>query len=76
VNVITVTVFLNCLNKLLRGAEAFEHQKLFLILSAVSALMALVFYIYRDEIYGWVKIIEGEGGITWTDEQQSLLEET
>jgi uncharacterized membrane protein YdjX (TVP38/TMEM64 family) len=40
----------------LQGAKAFEHQyKLFLILSGVSALVILVFYIYHEEIHGWIK---------------------
>jgi len=40
----------------LQGAKAFEHQyKLFLILLGVSALVILVFYIYHEEIHGWIK---------------------
>ena len=40
----------------LQGAKAFEHQyKLFLILSGISALVILVFYIYHEEIHGWIK---------------------
>lgn len=40
----------------LQGAQAFEYQyKLFLILLGVSALVILVFYIYHEEIHGWVK---------------------
>ncbi len=40
----------------LQGAEAFQHQyKFFLILLVVSALVILVFYIYHEEIHGWIK---------------------
>ena len=40
----------------LQGAKAFDHQyKLFLILSGVSALVILVFYIYHEEIHRWIK---------------------
>jgi uncharacterized membrane protein YdjX (TVP38/TMEM64 family) len=40
----------------LQGAKAFEHQyKLFLILLGISALVILVFYIYHEEIHGWIK---------------------
>jgi uncharacterized membrane protein YdjX (TVP38/TMEM64 family) len=40
----------------LQGAKVFEHQyKLFSILLGVSALLILVFYIYHEEIHGWVK---------------------
>jgi uncharacterized membrane protein YdjX (TVP38/TMEM64 family) len=40
----------------LQGAKVFEHQyKLFSILLGVSALVILVFYIYHEEIHGWVK---------------------
>jgi uncharacterized membrane protein YdjX (TVP38/TMEM64 family) len=40
----------------LQGAKAFDHQyKLFLILLGASALVILVFYIYHEEIHGWIK---------------------
>jgi uncharacterized membrane protein YdjX (TVP38/TMEM64 family) len=40
----------------LQGAKVFEHQyKLFSILLGVSALVILVFYIYHEEIHGWIK---------------------
>jgi len=40
----------------LQGAKAFEHQyKLFLVLSGISALVILVFYIYHDQIHRWIK---------------------
>jgi uncharacterized membrane protein YdjX (TVP38/TMEM64 family) len=44
----------------LQGTEAFEHQyKLFLILLGVSTLVILVFYIYHDEIHGWIMKLKG-----------------
>ncbi len=40
----------------LQGAKAFEHQyKFFLTLSAASALVILVFYIYHEQIHQWTK---------------------
>ncbi|HYA93725.1 MAG TPA: VTT domain-containing protein [Thermodesulfobacteriota bacterium] len=40
----------------LQGAKAFEHQyKFFLILSVVSALVILIFYIYHERIHQWIK---------------------
>jgi uncharacterized membrane protein YdjX (TVP38/TMEM64 family) len=40
----------------LQGAKVFEHQyELFSILLGVSALVILVFYIYHEEIHGWIK---------------------
>ncbi|MGA2518168.1 MAG: TVP38/TMEM64 family protein [Thermodesulfobacteriota bacterium] len=40
----------------LQGAKAFEHQyKLFLLLSGISALIILVFYIYHEQIHQWIK---------------------
>ena len=40
----------------LQGGKAFEHQyKTFLILSGISALVILAFYIYHDEIHHLVK---------------------
>ncbi|HYB03009.1 MAG TPA: hypothetical protein VED17_01015, partial [Nitrososphaerales archaeon] len=40
----------------LQGAKAFEHQyKLFLVLSGISALVILVFYIYHEQIHHWIK---------------------
>jgi uncharacterized membrane protein YdjX (TVP38/TMEM64 family) len=40
----------------LQGAKAFEHQyMLFLILSGVSGLVILVFYIYHNEIHQLIK---------------------
>ena len=40
----------------LQGAKAFEHQyKLFLLLSGISALVILVFYIYHEQIHQWIK---------------------
>jgi uncharacterized membrane protein YdjX (TVP38/TMEM64 family) len=44
----------------LQGAKAFDHQyKAFLILLGVSALIILVFYIYREEIHKLVKKVKG-----------------
>jgi len=40
----------------LQGGKAFDHQyKTFLILSGVSALVILAFYVYHDEIHHWIK---------------------
>jgi uncharacterized membrane protein YdjX (TVP38/TMEM64 family) len=40
----------------LQGAKAFDHQyRTFLILSGISALVILAFYIYHDEIHHLVK---------------------
>lgn len=40
----------------LQGGKAFDHQyKTFLILSGISALIILVFYIYHDEIHHLIK---------------------
>jgi uncharacterized membrane protein YdjX (TVP38/TMEM64 family) len=40
----------------LQGAKAFDHQyKSFLILTGISALIILVFYIYHDEIHHAIK---------------------
>jgi uncharacterized membrane protein YdjX (TVP38/TMEM64 family) len=45
----------------LQGAQTFEHQyKLFLILLGISALVMLVFYIYHEEIHGWIKRLRRE----------------
>ncbi len=40
----------------LQGGKAFDHQyKTFLILSGISGLVILAFYIYHDEIHQWIK---------------------
>jgi uncharacterized membrane protein YdjX (TVP38/TMEM64 family) len=40
----------------LQGAKVYEHQyKTFLILLVISALAALVLYIYHEEIHRWIK---------------------
>jgi uncharacterized membrane protein YdjX (TVP38/TMEM64 family) len=40
----------------LQGGKAFECQyKTFLILSGISALVILAFYVYHDEIHYWIK---------------------
>jgi uncharacterized membrane protein YdjX (TVP38/TMEM64 family) len=40
----------------LQGAKAFDHQyKIFLILSGISALVILAFYIYHEEIHQSIK---------------------
>ena len=40
----------------LQGAKAFDHQyKIFLILSGISVLIILVFYIYHEEIHQSIK---------------------
>ena len=40
----------------LQGAKAYEHQyKTFLILLGISALLILVFYIYHENIHGWIR---------------------
>ena len=40
----------------LQGAKAFEHQyKSMLVLLGVSLFVILVFYIYHEEIHGWIK---------------------
>ena len=40
----------------LQGAKAFDHQyKILLILSGISAVVILVFYIYHEEIHRWIK---------------------
>jgi uncharacterized membrane protein YdjX (TVP38/TMEM64 family) len=45
----------------LQGAKAFEHQyNLFIILSAISAGVILVFYIYHDKIHHLVKKLRRE----------------
>lgn len=47
----------------LQGAKAFEHQyKIFLILTGLSALVILVFYIYHDEIHQLIKKLKGVKG--------------
>jgi uncharacterized membrane protein YdjX (TVP38/TMEM64 family) len=44
----------------LQGAKAFDHQyKMLLILSGISALVILVFYIYHDEIHRLIKGLKG-----------------
>jgi uncharacterized membrane protein YdjX (TVP38/TMEM64 family) len=43
----------------LQGAKAFEHQyKLFLILLVLSAFVILAFYVYHEEIHGWIKSLK------------------
>lgn len=45
----------------LQGAKAFEHQyKAFLILSGISALVILIFYIYHDPIHHLIKKMKGK----------------
>lgn len=40
----------------LQGGKAFDHQyKSFLVLSGISALMILVFYVYHEEIHRFIK---------------------
>jgi uncharacterized membrane protein YdjX (TVP38/TMEM64 family) len=40
----------------LQGAKAFNHQyKIFLILSGISALITLIFYVYGEEIHKLIK---------------------
>jgi len=47
----------------LQGAKAFDHQyKAFLILTGISALVLLIFYIYHDEIHQAIKKLRGQGG--------------
>ena len=50
----------------LQGAKAFDHQyKTLIILSGVSALMLLVFYVYHDEIHRLIKKLKKtKGGVT------------
>ncbi len=39
----------------LQGAKAFDHQyKILLILSGISAVVILVFYIYHEKIHRWI----------------------
>jgi uncharacterized membrane protein YdjX (TVP38/TMEM64 family) len=45
----------------LQGAKAFDHQyRTFLILTGISALIILVFYIYHDEIHRAIKKLRGQ----------------
>jgi uncharacterized membrane protein YdjX (TVP38/TMEM64 family) len=45
----------------LQGAKAFDHQyKIFFLLLGISALVIFVFYIYHEEIHGWIKKLKGE----------------
>lgn len=47
----------------LQGAKAFDHQyKTLLILSGISALIILIFYIYHDEIHQAIKKLRGQEG--------------
>jgi uncharacterized membrane protein YdjX (TVP38/TMEM64 family) len=40
----------------LQGAKAFDQQYIsMLIMLAISTLMILIFYIYHEEIHGWIK---------------------
>ena len=40
----------------LQGAKAFDQQYMsMLIMLAISTLMILIFYIYHEEIHGWIK---------------------
>jgi uncharacterized membrane protein YdjX (TVP38/TMEM64 family) len=50
----------------LQGAKAFDHQyKALIILSGVSALLLLVFYIYHEEIHQMIKKLKKtKGGVT------------
>ena len=50
----------------LQGAKAFDHQyKTLIILSGVSALMLLAFYIYHNEIHQLIKKLKKtKGGVT------------
>ncbi len=44
----------------LQGGKAFDYQyKTFLILSGISALVILIFYIYHDEIHQMIKKVKG-----------------
>ena len=44
----------------LQGAKAFDHQyKIFLILSGISGVVILVFYIYHEKIHRWTKRLKG-----------------
>jgi uncharacterized membrane protein YdjX (TVP38/TMEM64 family) len=41
---------------ILQGAKIYQHQyKTFLILLGISALLILVFYIYHENIHGWIR---------------------
>jgi uncharacterized membrane protein YdjX (TVP38/TMEM64 family) len=52
----TIGRFPGTLMATLQGAKAFEHQyKIFSILLGLSFLLILIFYIYHDEIHGWIK---------------------
>jgi uncharacterized membrane protein YdjX (TVP38/TMEM64 family) len=52
----TIGRFPGTLMATLQGAKAFEHQyKIFSILLGLSVLLILIFYIYHDEIHGWIK---------------------
>ena len=45
----------------LQGGKAFDSQyKTLLILSGVSVLVILMFYIYHDEIHHWIKKMKGQ----------------
>jgi uncharacterized membrane protein YdjX (TVP38/TMEM64 family) len=50
----------------LQGAKAFDHQyKALIVLSGVSALLLLVFYIYHEEIHKMIrKLKKTKGGVT------------
>jgi hypothetical protein len=45
----------------LQGGKAFDHQyKALLILSGISTLIILIFYIYHNEIHHAIKKIRGK----------------
>jgi len=50
----------------LQGAKAFDHQyKSLIVLSGISAVLLLVFYIYHEEIHQMIKKLKkSKGGVT------------
>ena len=50
----------------LQGAKAFDHQyKALIVLSGISAVLLLVFYIYHEEIHHMIKKLKkSKGGVT------------
>jgi hypothetical protein len=45
----------------LQGAKTFEHQyKAFFILLGVSTFVILIFYVYHEQIHGWIKKSKGK----------------
>jgi uncharacterized membrane protein YdjX (TVP38/TMEM64 family) len=46
---------------ILQGAKAFDQQYKFLfLLLGISALVALLFYIYREDVHDWMKKLKGK----------------